>query len=196
PRDQRPGGRARRSRAGPTSCRQPTARRARRSARRRARGSARTSEDRDGSPPRGLPWPVREAQLQREEERDADDDEQRAHREGGVEVEGELLVDRKRERLGHAAEAAGEHDRRAELPERAGEGERRAGSEPAARERQRHPEERLRGAGAERARRGDEVGIDGLEGGDRGADVERARDERYRQYNSRQRERDLQPECA
>ena len=84
------------------------------------------------------------------------------------------LVDRERERLRLALEAAGEHDRGAELAEPAGQGDRLPGDQPAARERQRDAEERPDRAGAERARRGDEVGVDGLERGDRLADVERA----------------------
>ena len=67
----------------------------------------------------------------------------------------ELVVDRERQRLRPALEAAGEQDRRAELAEPAREAERLAGEEPAARERQRDPEERPQRPGAERPRRGD-----------------------------------------
>ena len=49
----------------------------------------------------------------------------------------ELVVDRERKRLGPALQAAGEHDRRAELAEPARQAERLAGDEAAARERQR-----------------------------------------------------------
>ena len=99
-----------------------------------------------------------------------------------VEVDLELRVDRERQRLRHALEAAGEHDRRAELAEAARECERLAGREAAARERQHDAEERPRRPGAERARRGDEVRVDRLERGDRLPDVERARDERDREH--------------
>ncbi len=55
---------------------------------------------------------------------DADDDEQAAHRERHVEVVGvELGVDRERQRLREALQAAREHDRRAELAEAARERE-------------------------------------------------------------------------
>ena len=47
----------------------------------------------------------------------------------------ELVVDRERQRLRPALEAAGEHDRRAELAEPAREADRLAGGEPAAGER-------------------------------------------------------------
>ena len=53
-------------------------------ARPRGRASARTSEAEARSPPRGLP---REHQLEEHEEHGADDDEQGAHRERGVEVD-------------------------------------------------------------------------------------------------------------
>ena len=52
---------------------------------------------------------------------DADEHEQGADREGDVEVLVELRVDRERQRLGDALQAAGEHDRRAELAEPARE---------------------------------------------------------------------------
>ena len=55
-------------------------------------------------------------------------DEYRAHGDGRVEVAGaELGVDRERQRLRHALEAAGEHDRRSELADAAGDREREAG---------------------------------------------------------------------
>ena len=56
-----------------------------------------------------------------------DDDEPGADREGRVEVDVELLVDREGERLGDALQRAGEHDRGAELADAAGERQRRAG---------------------------------------------------------------------
>ena len=56
----------------------------------------------------------------------ADDHEQGADRERRVEVDVELLVDGERERLRHALERAGEHDRRAELADPARERERRS----------------------------------------------------------------------
>ena len=102
----------------------------------------------------------------------------------------ELLVDRERQCLRHALQAAGEHDRRAELAQPAGERERLAGREPAARERQHDAEERPRRAGAERARSGDHIRVDSLEGRDRRADVERARHERDGEHDRRLRERD------
>ena len=106
----------------------------------------------------------------------------------------ERAVDRERQRLGHALQAAREHDRRAELAQAARERERLAGREAAARERQHDPEERPPRAGAERARGGDQVRVDRLEGRDRLPDVERARDERDRQHDRRLRERDARPE--
>ena len=65
----------------------------------------------------------RKADLGGEEDHRADRDQQGADREREVEVEVERLVDRQRERLGDAAQAAGEHERRAELADPAGEGE-------------------------------------------------------------------------
>ena len=112
------------------------------------------------------------------EEDDADEDEHAAHRERRVEVRVELGVDRERQRLRHLLQAAGEHDRRAELAEPARERQREPGDQPAARERQHDAEERARRAGAERPRGGGEVRVGRLERGDRLADVERARDVR------------------
>ena len=88
----------------------------------------------------------------------------------------------------HALQAAGEHDRRAELAEPARERERRTRHQAAARERQHDAEERPHRAGAERARRGDDVWVDRLERRERRSDVERARDERDRQDDGRLRE--------
>ena len=113
---------------------------------------------------------------------------------GGVEVEIELRVDRERQRLRHALEAAGEHDRGAELAEPARERERQPGDEPAAREREHDAEERAGRTGAERARGGDEIRVDRLEGGDRLPDVERAGDERDGDVDGALRERERDPE--
>ena len=93
-----------------------------------------------------------------------------------IEVHVELGIDGERERLRDAAQAAGEHDRGAELAEPARERERETGDQAAAGERQHDTEEGAHGAGAERARGGGEIGIRGFEGGDRLTDVERAGD--------------------
>ena len=117
-----------------------------------------------------------EGETQGDEESAADDDEERAHRERRRKVQIEGGVDRERQRLGDALEAAREHDRGSELAEPAREGERLAPGEPAPSEGEDDAEERPRPAGAERARGRDEVGVDLLERGDRLAHVERARD--------------------
>ena len=64
-------------------------------------------------------------------------DEFGADRERDLEVDVELLVDRERERLGHALERAGEHDRRPKLADSACERERPAAAEASSRERKR-----------------------------------------------------------
>ena len=87
-----------------------------------------------------------ESDSEAEEQDDADQDEHAAHRERRVEVPVELGVDRERQRLGDALQAAGEHDRGAELAEPAREREREPGDQPAARERQDDAEERARRA--------------------------------------------------
>ena len=122
-------------------------------------------------------------ELQRQQDREADDHEQRADRERDRRSRSELerRVDGERERLRPALEAAREHDRGAELAEAAGERDRLAGREAGARERQRHAEERPDRPGAERARGGDEVRVDRLERGDRLPDVERAGHEHDRE---------------
>ena len=61
-------------------------------------------------------------------------DEQRTDGDGNVRVEVELGIDRERHRLRDALQAAGEHDRRAELACATRPGERRARPEAAARE--------------------------------------------------------------
>ena len=71
-----------------------------------------------------------------------------------VEVHVELGVDRERQGLRDALQAAREHDRRSELPQPAREREREAGDQPAAGERQHYPEEGAHGAGAEGTRGG------------------------------------------
>ena len=118
-----------------------------------------------------------ESEPERHEQGAADDDEERAHREGCGEVLVELLVDRERQSLRYALEAPREHDRGPELPEPPRKREGFSRRQPAAGERKDDAEERLHRAGAERPRRRDQVRVDGLERRDRLADVERARDE-------------------
>ena len=116
----------------------------------------------------------------------ADDHEHGADREGDVEVDVELLVDRERERLGDALERAGEHDRRAELADPAGERERRAGAEPARGERQRDAEEdarRARRRASARPRAASGRSLSNAD--DRRAHVERAGDEGDREDHRR-----------
>ena len=84
----------------------------------------------------------RRRSLTEEEQGSADDDEHGADRERGVEVDVELLVDRERERLGHALQRAREHDRRAELAEPARKRQSGTGAEPAGGERERDAGER------------------------------------------------------
>src|SRR5581483_7844228 len=91
-------------------------------------------------------------------------------------------------RLGHALEAAGEHDRRAELADAAGEGERGAGREAAARKGQRDPDERACRAGAERARGVEQRAVERFERRDRLAEVEGARDVGDGDHHGRLRE--------
>src|SRR6059036_1000324 len=98
-----------------------TARRAQTSRRRRrARALRRRLEagarDRDEA----KPW----IELQRHEQQRTDDDEQGTDRQRRVEVLLELCIDRERQRLRHALQAAGEDDRCAELAEAARKRER------------------------------------------------------------------------
>ena len=134
--------------------------------------------------------------LDCQQDHGAHEDEQCADRQGEVEVDLELGVDRQRQRLRDALEAAGEHDRRAELPDPAGEGERRTGAEAAERERQRDAEEDAGRRCAECARCVDQVLVERLEGGDSLPDIERARDEGHGHHDCHLRERDLEPEPA
>src|SRR5581483_11798055 len=120
--------------------------------------------------------------------------QQRAHRERLREVDVELRVDRERQRLRHALQAAREHDRRPELADPARERERRAGAEPAGGERERDSQERTAGACAEGTGGRQQRRVDRLEGGDRRTQVERPGDERHREHDRRLREADLQAE--
>ena len=133
--------------------------------------------------------------LSADEDRRADEDEERADRERDVEVLVELRVDRERQRLGHPLQAAGEDDRRSELTEPARERERRGGA------RAHRPASGSAIASEdaprpcpERACRCDQVRVDALEGCDRPAQVERALDERDREDDGGLREPDLDPE--
>ena len=91
-------------------------------------------------------------------------------------------------------QAAGEDDRGAELAEAAREGEGRAGGEAAEREGHGHSGEHAGRPGAERARRVEQVAVDGLEGGDPAADVERRLNERDGKDDGRLREGNSDPE--
>ena len=84
--------------------------------------------------------------------------------------------------------------RRAELAEPAGEREREPRDEPAPGERENDAEERARRPGAERAGRCRQVRVGRLEGRDRLAHVERARDVRDGEGHAQLREGDRQPE--
>src|SRR5262249_581782 len=110
------------------SCRRRTARRTRRS-RPRRRALARRRKSEAGARTRDEAEPGIE--LQRNEQDRADDNEERADRERGVEVLFELCVDGERQGLRHALQASREDDGGAELAEAARERERRRGSEPA-----------------------------------------------------------------
>ena len=65
------------------------------------------------------------------------------------------------------------------------------GAEAARRERQRDPPERPCRPGTEVRDADTEVLVDGFEGGDRGANVERARDVRHREHDRNLRERNI-----
>ena len=117
----------------------------------------------------------------------------RAEGQRDVEVEVELRVDGERQRLRHALQAAGEHDRRAELAEPARERERGGRREPAGGEGERHAEERAPRARAECSRGVDEGGVESLERRDAEPDVERARDEDDREDHGGLREGDGDP---
>src|SRR6266851_5636303 len=97
--------------------------------------------DRGDCGPRPLP---QAGALEREQDREADDHEQRADRERNIEAVLRLegRVDGERKRLGDSLEAPREHDRRSELAEPAGQADRLAGDQPSARERHRDLEER------------------------------------------------------
>ena len=138
----------------------------------------------------------RQHQLEHDQERGADDHEQRPECDRRVEVDCERAVDRERQGLRDALQTAREHDRRAELAEAARERQRLAGREAAASERQHDPEERPPRSGTQGPRSGHQVRVDSLERRNRLPDVERARHKRHRQDDRRLRERDARPEQA
>ena len=91
-----------------------------------------TSKERVGTVRSSRSVPMSKS-LEPDEDRCADDDEERADCQCDVEVRVELGIDRERQRLGHPLEAAGEDDRRAELSEPARQRQRRGRAEPARR---------------------------------------------------------------
>ena len=104
-------------------------------------------------------------------------------------------VDGERQRLRHALEAAGEHDRRAELAEAARERERRSRGETACARAASRSATNVRAGLAPSVRDASTSDlVDRLEGGDRLADVQRARDEGDGEDDRGLRERDLEPE--
>src|SRR4029079_10164701 len=116
------------------------------------------------------------------------DKEHRRERQRSVEVAGQELEDRQRQRLRAVLVRAGEQPRRADLSARAGTGarsrrpelaerppprQRRPGCEPRPRPGDADPRERPRLAGPERPRGVEKVPIERLEGGDPTAHAER-----------------------
>ena len=92
-------------------------------------------------------------------------------------------------------QAPGEERRGAELAERPGPGQSRAGGEARAGQGHLDAEEGARRAGAQRARRADELPVHGAERGDRLADVEGHGDERLRHHDRDPGEGDVDVEA-
>src|SRR5262249_45484846 len=130
-----------------------------RAARRRGGRSGRATARARSRSRRGTPGPTPREELggperdEREQHRHP-----RQHLRAIVTANLARLEDREREGLRPPGDAAGDHDRRAELAERAREGEHRTGEDAPPREGQRHPEERRQRSTAERARQADEAG--------------------------------------
>src|SRR5207253_8336575 len=130
-------------------------------------------------------------ELQGHDQKCADEDEELADREGGVEILVELRTDRERQGLRHALQVAREDDRGTELPEAPRERQCRRSAEAACGERERHAREHPCRSCPECPRGVDQYSVQRLEGRDCTAKVERALDERDRQHDRGLREGDL-----